>query len=176
MALMRGYVRHGTDNPSFLDVSFVPGTEESGNPFHPMRESELRISGQKSCTILHFGTDRYALLERARTLVQMGYEVLNSSNGFEAIQLACLDVVDAVVLDQQGNRAEVEIIVKEVKRSRPQVPTILLLESAAPKASTPQFQTVADAKVMQRNDVNMLVATLKSLLAKNSSEPETLPD
>ena len=145
MALMRGYVRHGTDNPSFLDVSFVPGTEESGNPFHPMRESELRISGQKSCTILHFGTDRYAL-------------------------------VDAVVLDQHENRAEVEIIVKEVKRSRPQVPTILLLESAAPKASTPQFQTVADAKVMQRNDVNMLVATLKSLLAKNSSEPETLPD
>ena len=42
MALVQGYVRHGTDNPSFLDVSFVPGTEESGNPFHPMRESDLR--------------------------------------------------------------------------------------------------------------------------------------
>jgi hypothetical protein len=33
MAHIRGYVRNGTDNFTFLDVLFVPGTQESAIPF-----------------------------------------------------------------------------------------------------------------------------------------------
>lgn len=131
----------------------------------------LRVPGQKSHTILHFGTDRPALLERARSLNRMGYEVLNSTNGFEAIQLGCLDVVDAVVLDQEGNHAEVEIILKEVKRSRPRVPTILLAERVASKH---QVHAQADAMVTtQRNNVSMLAAALEALLTKGPPEQGT---
>ena len=115
----------------------------------------------KSYTLLHFGTDHPALLERARGLNQMGYVVLNSINGFEAIQLGCLEVVDAVVLDQAGNYAEVEVIAREIKRTRPRVPTILLTERAA---SQDRLHTLTDAMVAQRNDVSALAEALHALL------------
>jgi len=98
----------------------------------------------------------------------MGYEVLNSTNGFEAIQLACLDVVDAVVLDQEGNLAEVELVAAEIKRSRPQVPTILLVERAPSRARGP---ALVDAMVSQNDNVSVLVTTLEALLPKESAEP-----
>jgi len=124
--------------------------------------------GKKSRTILHFGTDRTAQLARSRNLNRMGYEVLNSTNGFEAIQLACLDVVDAVVLDQEGNLAEVELVAAEIKRSRPQVPTILLVERAPSRARGP---ALVDAMVSQNDNVSVLVTTLEALLPKESAEP-----
>ena len=58
----------------------------------------------------------------------MGYRVLNANDGFEAIQLAALEKVDAVVLDLDRNHAEVDLVATEIKRCRPKVPTILLAE------------------------------------------------
>jgi len=98
----------------------------------------------------------------------MGYEVLNSTNGFEAIQLACLDVVEAVVLDQEGNHAEVELVAAEIKRSRPQVPTILLVERTGPQV---RAHALVDAMISQRDNVSVLVAALEALLPKGSAEP-----
>jgi CheY-like chemotaxis protein len=120
----------------------------------------MTVRERKSTTILHFGTDRPALLLRARDLTQMGYDVLNSSNGFEAIQLACLEAVDAVVLDQNRDGAEVDLIVTEIKRFRPQLPTILLAEEQAPLRRTHQL---ADASVNKEN-LKMLAATLQDVL------------
>jgi len=139
---------------------------------HSVEESDVRDPAQKRHTILHFGTDHSALLERARDLNHMGYEVLNSNNGFEAIQLGCLELVDAVVLDQAGNYAEVEVIAREIKRSRPRVPMILLMERAA---SQDRLHTQAGAMVTQRNDVSMLAATLHALLNPGPPEPGTVP-
>jgi DNA-binding NtrC family response regulator len=123
---------------------------------------------KKSSTILHFGSDRAALLLRARNLKRRGYEVLNSTNGFEAIQLACLEVVDAVVLDQDGNGAEVELVATEIKRCRPQVPTILLAEGAGPQGRT---QELADALV-KRENLRMLVAALEDVLCERLPRTE----
>lgn len=120
----------------------------------------MTVRERKSSTILHFGTDRPALLLRARDLARMGYDVLNSSNGFEAIQLACLEAVDAVVLDQNRDGAEVELIVSEIKRFRPQLPTILLAEGQAPLCRT---RELADAWVNKEN-LKMLAATLQNVL------------
>ncbi len=120
----------------------------------------MTVRDRKSTTILHFGSDLPALLLRAQNLTQMGYEVLNSSNGFEAIQLACLDVVDVVVLDQNRDCAEVDLVVSEIKRFRPKLPTILLAEE---RGSLRRTQELADAWV-KRENLKMLAATLKDVL------------
>jgi DNA-binding NtrC family response regulator len=122
----------------------------------------MTVREKKSTTILHFWTDRPALLLRARDLTRMGYDVLNSSNGFEAIQLACLAVVDAVVLDQNRDCAEVELIVPEIKRFRPQLPTILLAEQSG---SLRRTQELVDACV-KRENLKTLAATLKDVLCE----------
>jgi len=112
-------------------------------------------------TILHFGTDRVVLHSRARSLRQMGYRVLNASDGFEAIKLSALEKVDAVVLDLDRNHAEVDLVAREIKRCRPRVPTILLAEETAQRNLA---HTLADAMVL-RNNVNMLVTALEAVLA-----------
>lgn len=122
----------------------------------------MTVRDRKSTTILHFGSDLPALLLRAQNLTQMGYEVLNSSNGFEAIQLACLDVVDVVVLDQNRDCAEVDLVVSEIKRFRPKLPTILLAEE---RGSLRRTQELADAWVKKEN-LKMLAATLKDVLSE----------
>ena len=120
----------------------------------------MTVREKKSATILHFGTDRPALLLRARNLTQMGYDVLNASNGFEAIELASLGTVDAVVVDQNRDSAEVDLIVSEIKRFRPQLPTILLAEEPG---LLRRAQELADAWVTREN-LKMLAATLEGVL------------
>jgi hypothetical protein len=90
----------------------------------------------------------------------MGYDVLNASNGFEAIQLASLDTVDALVVDHNRDCAEVDLIVSEIKRSRPQLPTILLAEEPG---SLRRAQELADAWV-KRENLTMLAAALQDVL------------
>ena len=62
----------------------------------------------------------------------MGYRVLNASNAIEAIKVAIRKRVDAVVLDLDSNHAEVALVATEIKRCRPQLPTILLADETTP--------------------------------------------
>ena len=119
-------------------------------------------------TILHFGTDRAVLHLRARFLRQMGYRVLNANDGFEAIQLAALAKVDAVVLDLDRNHAEVDLVATEIKRCRPKVPTILVAEEGAPLNVA---YGLADALVLKRDTLNMLVTALEAVLAADIGTP-----
>jgi len=77
-------------------------------------------------------------------------------------------VVDAVVLDPDGNSAEVEFVAAEIKRCRPQVPTIVLAKGAGPLRWAPQL---ADARVKTEN-VSLLFAALESVLRENASQEE----
>lgn len=126
---------------------------------------------KKRRTILHFGTDRVFLLLRSRSLNEMGYDVLNASDGFEAIQLAALKPVDAVVLDLDRNHAEVALVASEIKRCRPEVPTILLTEGNGPAANA---RELADALVPKRDNVKMLVTALENVLG--GGEPARSPE
>lgn len=112
----------------------------------------------KRRTILHFGTDQEVFSWRARALHKKGYHVLNASNGFEAINLAAK--VDAVVLDMDRNSAEVGLVAAEIKRRRPQVPTILLAEEAIGVESA---RALADVLVPKRDNMEMLVMALESV-------------
>lgn len=120
----------------------------------------MTVCNKKNATILHFGSDRPALLLRALSLTRMGYDVLNASNGFEAIHLASLEIVDAVVIDQNRDCEEVDLIVTEIKRFRPQLPTILLAEQLG---ILRRAQELADAWV-RRENLTMLGAALRDAL------------
>ena len=122
---------------------------------------------KKRRTIVHFGTDRAVLCMRARRLKQMGYDVVNADSGFEAIKLASLEHVDAVVLDLDRNHDEVTLVATEIKRCRPNVPTVLLVEGI----SHHRTHRLADALVPKRNHPEMLAQALESVLATAGREP-----
>ena len=117
---------------------------------------------EKRPTILHFGTDHVVLLMRAASLDQRGYHVLSSSNGFETVEMARLQPVDAVVLDLDRNVAEVALVAKMLKRCRPHLPTVVLTDGAAPAEG---IDELADAHVPHRHNVELLVNVLESVIA-----------
>jgi DNA-binding response OmpR family regulator len=116
---------------------------------------------KKRRTVLHFGTDRVILLLRAWSLIEMGYRVLNACNATEAIKLATRRRVDAVVLDLDGNHAEVTLVATAIRRCRPRVPTILLAEGTA---DLERVHELTDALVPKRDDPGMLIAVLDTVL------------
>jgi len=122
---------------------------------------------KKRRTIVHYGTDRIVLRLRAWSLNEMGYHVLNAHNGFEAIKLAARAHVDAVVLDLDRNHDEVALVATEIKRCRPQVPTILLIEGTALRH---RAHELADVLVPKRDNVEMLITTLENLFATGGGE------
>jgi len=114
----------------------------------------------KPHTILHFSRDRTLLIFRGWFLPSAGYRVLNSSVAPEAIYLS--ERADAAVLDLDQNHNEVAVIAQEIKRLRPELPTIVLTEGqAAMDGMFPQ----ADALVPKESGPETLVKSLQQLLA-----------
>jgi DNA-binding response OmpR family regulator len=118
---------------------------------------------RKPHTILHFCCDHRVLIVRGRLLIQSGYRVLNSGNGFEAIEWSTHERVDIVVLDLDHNRAEVATIAREIKRRRPKVPMILLTEGTA---LVDDVHVLADAVVPKEESPETLVKSLEKILAR----------
>jgi response regulator RpfG family c-di-GMP phosphodiesterase len=113
---------------------------------------------RKNHTILYFYCDDSALPMRA-VLLGLGYRLLASRNGFETMEMCAKEPVDAVVLDLDRNHAEVAVIAREIKRCRPQVPTIVLAETPA----ADEVRALADVLV-PRADHAQLVRSLQRLL------------
>ncbi len=131
----------------------------------------MSILEKRRRTILHYGTDRVVLLLRARGLNEMGYRVLNASDGFNAIKLAAQEQVDAVVLDLDRNHAEVALVASEIKRGRPQLPTILLADETTHPG---RAHDLADALVPRRDNVEMLITTLENILPGGGGRPSKM--
>jgi len=120
----------------------------------------LSASSRQSPTILLFSEDiRYLNLSRQR-LAGTGFRVVNSSNGFETIELSGSGQVDALVLDLDHNHVEVTLIMNEITRLRPQFPTIVLTEGATPD----NLRAQADTLIPKGND-ELLVASLEKILS-----------
>jgi len=124
-------------------------------------------SVEKRHTILHFGTDPVVLVLRGWNLNSMGYRVLNVSNPSEAVKLATRRRVDAVVLDLHCNHAAVALVVKQIKRCRPQVPAILIAEGTG---RLDGLHELADSLVPKRDNLGMLLTALEKALATSNPE------
>jgi len=114
---------------------------------------------RKKHTILYFCCDDNALQLRA-VLLRKGYRVLASSNGFETMELCTRKPVDAVVLDLDRNCAEVALLAREIKKRRPQVPTIVLAETAAAVGGVHELADV----LVPKADHAALAKSLRNLL------------
>jgi len=117
--------------------------------------------GDKPNTVLHFSCIHEAQISYAQLLRSIGYRVLSPSDGFETIEVATREPVDAVVLDLHHSRVEVMLIAREIKRRRPQLPVLVLVEAATPAID---FEESVDAVAARENDLE-LVGSLKKLLS-----------
>jgi CheY-like chemotaxis protein len=125
----------------------------------PKGEVAMSRPRRKKHTILYFCCNDNALLMRA-VLLRQGYRVLASSNGFETMELCTRKPVDAVVLDLDRNCAEVALIAREIKQSRPQVPTIVLADAPAAVEGAHELADV----LVPKADHAELVRSLQKLL------------
>jgi CheY-like chemotaxis protein len=137
----------------------IPGCGEGR--YTRRERSHLPERQRKRHTILHFCCDPAALMLRGQFLNQLGYRVLNSSNGFEAIELSTSTGVHAVVIDLEHNRDDITVVAREIKRLRPQVPTLVLTEGTVPVG---EVHEIADALVPKEHGPEVLVRSLEELL------------
>ncbi len=122
----------------------------------------------KPRVILHFCCDPSTLVLREALLTNVGYLVVNSNNGFEAIRWSTSGRVDAVVLDLDRNHAEVRLIAEEIKRLKPEIPAILLTET---KAVSHGLGELSDAVVTKDSDPEILLQSLTELLPGEVNPP-----
>lgn len=123
-----------------------------------------------SCTprvILHFCCDPETLALRESLLTNMGYLVVNSNNGFEAIRWSASGRVDAVVLDLDRNHAEICLIAQEIKRLKPEIPAIVLTET---KVAAHGLSELSDAVVAKDSDPEILLGFLTEWLPAEISD------
>jgi DNA-binding NtrC family response regulator len=120
--------------------------------------------------VLLVGTDRAGLDLRGRILYQQGYEVKHCSNGFEAIRAAVAEPVHVVLIDLDRNGVEMTLIVQEIKRLRPSVPTVVLTEEA-PAHGTHELCRLADVIVPKEKGAEALVQGVKMALEQNPESP-----
>jgi DNA-binding response OmpR family regulator len=86
--------------------------------------------------------------------------VLSSANGHDGIVRFAAERVDVVVLDVNSDAAETAVIAGELKRTRANVPVIMLVTEEQTLAEG--VLEIADAVVL-RSDQSKLLKTLDSL-------------
>jgi CheY-like chemotaxis protein len=123
---------------------------------------------KKHHTVLHFSCDPVALAEREGLLKHAGYQVHNATDGFDAIQVSTSGQVDAVLLDLNRNPAEIALIAQEIRRLRPELPTVVLTERSesqdAPKS--------ASLLVPRQRSSKSLMKSLQKILAEQRAPNE----
>ena len=77
-------------------------------------------------TILCIDDNWIELIGRKRFLEEKGYRVLEATNGEEGLELFQTRLIDVVVLDYQLHGTHAEALAARMKRTRPQVPILLL--------------------------------------------------
>jgi CheY-like chemotaxis protein len=84
-------------------------------------------SQRRRVTILCIGDDPIQLNLRCSFLRERGFEVLSSTNGYEGLILFGQQPVEAVILDLDDGDAESSLVAGELKRTRPEIPVIMLV-------------------------------------------------
>jgi AmiR/NasT family two-component response regulator len=114
----------------------------------------------RSRRVLCIGSEIIGLHRRCRALRENGWLVLSSANGHDGIVRFAAERVDVVVLDVNSDAAETAVIAGELKRTRANVPVIMLVTEEQTLAEG--VLEIADAVVL-RSDQSKLLKTLDSL-------------
>ena len=112
-------------------------------------------------TILCVDDHWSGLIGRKMLLESNGYEVLEATNGDEALKLFLSHSVDAVVLDYQMPGMNGDVVAAMMKRAKPHVP-IMLLSSYGPLPKS-KLEAV-DIFLSKSQPPKILLSTLQTLL------------
>jgi len=119
----------------------------------------------KKAFVLCIGGDRLSLNLRGAMLNDQGWGVTTAAGGHEGINRFSREPADIVVLDLNGNGAQSALIAAEIKRLRPNVPVVMIVDD--PKALKEDSTRQADAVILKVHEAAMLQATLRDLLQRS---------
>ena len=114
--------------------------------------------------VLCIGNDPVYLNLRCAALKEHGWRVFSSGSGHEGVIRFGQEVVDAVVIDLNHDGSESALITGELKRIRPEVPVVILVNDAKDLADGAIKQ--ASAVIRKSEDANKLIETLEALFRR----------
>ena len=94
-------------------------------------------------------------------LQENGYELANATNGSDGLSLLMSRPVDAVVLEHHLSHVDGTAIADEIKRARPELPIVMLVDHLELSASA---LTSVDALVVKSDGAHFLWATVHFVL------------
>jgi DNA-binding response OmpR family regulator len=95
-------------------------------------------------------------------LKENGYELLTATNGTDGLRLFMSRPVDAVVLEHQAGIVDGSVIAAEIKRVRPKVPIVMLVDQLELPDGVLES---ADALVAKSDGAHFLWATVHFVLS-----------
>jgi CheY-like chemotaxis protein len=113
-------------------------------------------------SVFCIGNNPVPLNLRCALLKESGWKVLSSGSGHEGVRRFGQEFVDAVVIDLNDGGAEAALITGELKRLKPEVPVVLLIDDETKLA--PGATEQADAIIARADESRVLLEVLERLV------------
>lgn len=123
------------------------------------------MASRRQISVLCIGSEPITLNLRCALLSKNGCHVLSSSSGHEGVLRFEKEPVDAVVVDLNHDGAESALIISALKKARPQVPVVMLVDQQADLAAGATNQ--ADAVLKKSEEGGRLVDVVRGLTQRH---------
>lgn len=128
---------------------------------------------QKSLLIVDDDDEIRELLEY--DLAQSGYKVDTAQNGLEGLEKAVSNYYDLVLLDVMMPKMNGFDVCKNIRKSKPELPVLLLTAKGTIDDKTQGFDCGADDYLVKPFDIQEVLLRVRALLRRKSdSQPEQL--
>ena len=128
---------------------------------------------QKSLLIVDDDDEIRELLEF--DLAQSGYKVDTAQNGLEGLEKAVSNYYDLVLLDVMMPKMNGFDVCKNIRKSKPELPVLLLTAKGTIDDKTQGFDCGADDYLVKPFDIQEVLLRVRALLRRKSdSQPEQL--
>ena len=98
-------------------------------------------------------------------LEDVGYKVSTASSAREGLEIFASHVIDAVIVDYQMPEMNGELVAAEMRRTKPQVPILMLSGWASLPESALQL---VDEYVAKGDPVELMLLTIQQLLSRGN--------
>ena len=128
---------------------------------------------QKSLLIVDDDDEIRELLEF--DLAQSGYKVDTAQNGFDGLEKAVNNYYDLVLLDVMMPKMNGFDVCKNIRKSKPELPVLLLTAKGTIDDKTQGFDCGADDYLVKPFDIQEVLLRVRALLRRKSdSQPEQM--
>ncbi len=120
------------------------------------------MGSPRRMSVLCIGKEAVALNFRCSSLKKNGFHVLSSTSGHEGVLRFQKEAVDAVVVDLNDDGAEAALIISALKKAKPEVPVIMLVN--AKETLAPGATNQADAVLTKSEETGRLADIVRGLV------------